>query len=186
MRFSSSLHWSPLYFFPFFRLPSENLIIVSSFRATTTTILMTTTTTTMMWILFSLHSYRNHFACTLNSSKLLGFICELVESSQTVQQHMIQVSNKKPARMQSNFHPDSIEWNMYVLCSVPFAESWIFSDIIYVATLFARSSHLGCAGLIFEPHQILGHVFVRKQWSAAKTGKWKCVPWIRNRTFDER
>lgn len=25
-------------------------------------------------------------------SKLLGFICELVESSQTVQQHMIQVS----------------------------------------------------------------------------------------------
>lgn len=26
-----------------------------------------------------------------NSSKLLGFICELVESSQTVQQHMIQV-----------------------------------------------------------------------------------------------
>lgn len=28
----------------------------------------------------------------VNSSKLLGFICELVESSQTVQQHMIQVS----------------------------------------------------------------------------------------------
>lgn len=27
---------------------------------------------------------------SLHSSKLLGFICELVESSQTVQQHMIQ------------------------------------------------------------------------------------------------
>lgn len=30
------------------------------------------------------------------SSKLLGFICELVESSQTVQQHMIQVRKWQP------------------------------------------------------------------------------------------
>lgn len=39
--------------------------------------------------------YHNSFLICfhfVNSSKLLGFICELVESSQTVQQHMIQVS----------------------------------------------------------------------------------------------
>lgn len=32
----------------------------------------------------------NQFLISVFSSKLLGFICELVESSQTVQQHMIQ------------------------------------------------------------------------------------------------
>lgn len=34
----------------------------------------------------------NSSLLTVFSSKLLGFICELVESSQTVQQHMIQVN----------------------------------------------------------------------------------------------
>lgn len=39
--------------------------------------------------------YNREFILTImnfHSAKLLGFICELVESSQTVQQHMIQVS----------------------------------------------------------------------------------------------
>lgn len=36
-------------------------------------------------------NYATNYFYSFNSFKLLGFICELVESSQTVQQHMIQV-----------------------------------------------------------------------------------------------
>lgn len=51
---------------------------------------------------------------TTHSSKLLGFICELVESSQTVQQHMIQVSrhtcrNKKRKRKKKTKKVDALK-----------------------------------------------------------------------------
>lgn len=40
----------------------------------------------------------------MNSAKLLGFICELVESSQTVQQHMIQVMSGKNIAIQQKIN----------------------------------------------------------------------------------
>lgn len=173
MRFSASFHWShrlssSLFFISFSVscLSFAKPYFHAFFRAVATTLTMTA----------------NVFpSLALRSSKLLGFICELVESSQTVQQHMIQVrkgynSISNWLNSEFTFGTDT-NWMKYIS---HFVESRIFSDIIHVATLVPRSSHIGCAGLISESHQVLGHLFVGKQWSAVETGKCKCVPWTRN------
>lgn len=86
MRFSASFHWSLSLFFSFllfFFLPLAIAISTISFLC-----VLPCGDDDVDVDFASLH-----FMCAcVCSSKLLGFICELVESSQTVQQHMIQVS----------------------------------------------------------------------------------------------
>lgn len=108
----------------------------------------------------------NSSLLTVFSSKLLGFICELVESSQTVQQHMIQVNYLFILIKINRTHTFSkcnqiyLVKSDFILKHLFFSESWISCDIVHVAKIISRTFDTWCAQLIFELNEIFSDMSV--------------------------